>query len=577
MDRRTTILLAAAAGAVFMTAFEVLRPVFSLGSIGFTTSQLAAILFIAAFALWAGKSRAGLRGRGALDAAVVLFVASNFLSAAFAADTPGALKFSLRMTLAALVYFGISRLPARAPSHQVVAGSAAAALLVVSLVGLLEYFVSFADWARLLSPWQEDSFVFGAFYNIRISSTLPYPTSLAMFIELTLPLLTASGLWLIALKPASDTRRRLLMAALAAAMAAAVAVLIFTYTRSSLAALPLSMITGAAAALVYGYGKRTAAFFLLAAALMVSILGVSTIFSDRTAARLGVAEPAQRFSAEYQILEFPADLRPGEESRTRLKISNTSDVTWIPAGEGRVLASYRWFENGRQTGETSVDSSLPRDIRPGEEFELEVRLLAPREPGSYVVAIELLQAGVGWFSDTHVRPAMVAVEIDWEGSRTLPLSEEETRFIWSVDETSTAPRAALWRAAARMWADHFLLGVGPGQFRTAHAEYLSGYDPDERLEAHNIILSAAANTGLIGVAAMLYLLAGAAWAQLRMVRDRALAPDRRLLALGLLAALVAYVSHGMLDYFLWQTGIALMFFAQLGLTSWLYYDRNSGT
>jgi hypothetical protein len=33
--------------------------------------------------------------------------------------------------------------------------------------------------------------------------------------------------------------------------------------------------------------------------------------------------------------------------------------------------------------------------------------------------------------------------------------------------------------------------------------------------------------------------------------------------------MVAYVVHGVLDFFLWQTGIAFTFFAELGLTAWL--------
>ncbi len=44
-------------------------------------------------------------------------------------------------------------------------------------------------------------------------------------------------------------------------------------------------------------------------------------------------------------------------------------------------------------------------------------------------------------------------------------------------------------------------------------------------------------------------------------------------ALGVGAALVMYVLHGMTDYLLWQTGMLFMFFTLIGLVSWLEDQR----
>ena len=39
---------------------------------------------------------------------------------------------------------------------------------------------------------------------------------------------------------------------------------------------------------------------------------------------------------------------------------------------------------------------------------------------------------------------------------------------------------------------------------------------------------------------------------------------------------MAYVVHGMLDCFLWQTGMVFLFFTYLGLTSWLDHESKMG-
>lgn len=90
---------------------------------------------------------------------------------------------------------------------------------------------------------------------------------------------------------------------------------------------------------------------------------------------------------------------------------------------------------------------------------------------------------------------------------------------------------------------------------------------DPRLGAHNILLDAMANTGIIGLAALVYLLVTAVRLLVKQARDRTAAGDVRLLSLGLLVSMTAYIGHGMFEYPLWQTGVMLMWFILLGLVS----------
>jgi len=111
-------------------------------------------------------------------------------------------------------------------------------------------------------------------------------------------------------------------------------------------------------------------------------------------------------------------------------------------------------------------------------------------------------------------------------------------------------RFNLWRYAARMIADHPLLGQGPGTFGLAYLQY---HDPtvgfsDFLATPHNTALHVTTDTGLVGLAAPLWLAASMAVACWR-AWGQAPSRDRPLLA-GCIAALVSFLIHGITDSFL---------------------------
>ena len=281
LDIRSRLVLVAACLAMLFTAFEIKTPVISLGPVSFTTSELAAGFLIIASLAYASANLSWYLSRRALDLAVLLFLVVNFLSAALAAeDKPGAFKFALRMTYAALVYLAVSRLPARSRSWLWLAGGVTAALMIVTVVGLLENFISAVQWSDLLEPFQEGAITFGTFYNVRVSATLPYPTVFSMFLELALPMSLALGLWLVG-RQARRGRRLWLAAATIALLAAVMALQVFTYTRSALVATPVVLLAGAALAAFYGYGRRVWIFLGLGVIFLAATVGVSVLFSNR--------------------------------------------------------------------------------------------------------------------------------------------------------------------------------------------------------------------------------------------------------------------------------------------------------
>jgi len=564
-------MLGGAALAIFFSAFEVRAPAFSLGPVSFTISELAVFFFFFTTAIWAATDASWFFSRRSLDLAVFLFVISNFISVPVAGDRGSALKFALRMTFAAFVYIGVSRLPSRTRSHLVVAGTISATIMVVTIIGLLENFTFIWVGPKLLSPWQEGTFSFGPFYNVRISSTLPFPTVLSMYLELAMPIFLTLGLWLTARTDFNPRRRLWLNMALVAGLAAMTIVAILTYTRTALMVIPVSMLVGALLAYVYRFGRRAVIYFLLVVIMLGIVLGISAAFGNKTSARLGVVPAVRLYAAEYTLLNLPAEMQPGQEYSARVRLTNTSDGIWEKSGDDFVGYTFAWLtypekENQKTRYKTTY---LPIDIASGETVEMDVAFITPDTPGRYVLVIEPFGNHIGTFSAANTPPLAIPLELGGGLARRFDIPEPATEFGQGIPAKTTPERDVLWRAAWNMWQEHPILGVGTGQFRKVYQDYSDDAAPDERLETHNIILESLANTGVVGLGVMLFLLASAIWCQFRLVRIRSFEESKRLLSLGLLVALVAYISHGILDFFLWQNGVTFLFFALLGLTGWL--------
>jgi len=118
---------------------------------------------------------------------------------------------------------------------------------------------------------------------------------------------------------------------------------------------------------------------------------------------------------------------------------------------------------------------------------------------------------------------------------------------------SLKSRATEMLAAARVFVDHPIIGVGPGMFPYYAREYgqASGFRALEgKRQAHNLYLGVAADHGILGIACFL----GAIFVtifKLHHLRKNILAtrPDLAVLAAAMVAALVMYLTTGMFLHF----------------------------
>jgi putative inorganic carbon (HCO3(-)) transporter len=116
-------------------------------------------------------------------------------------------------------------------------------------------------------------------------------------------------------------------------------------------------------------------------------------------------------------------------------------------------------------------------------------------------------------------------------------------------DNSLLSRATENLTALSVWADHPLVGVGPGEFPSYYRDYADEIGLSVRAqdrEAHNLYLGIAAETGALGLIAFLGAVIATLW-QLARARRQALLtrPDLAAMATGFLLAIVAYLASGL--------------------------------
>jgi O-antigen ligase len=148
---------------------------------------------------------------------------------------------------------------------------------------------------------------------------------------------------------------------------------------------------------------------------------------------------------------------------------------------------------------------------------------------------------------------VVLVAVPEYGARVSSLTDLGALFsdepAGSATDNSLLSRATENLTALQVFADHPILGVGPGQFPNYYRDYADEIGVSVRAadrEAHNLYLGIAAETGIVGLTAFLGAIV-ATFVQLARARARALTirPDLAAMAAGFMLALVGYLASGL--------------------------------
>src|SRR5688572_1494699 len=171
-------------------------------------------------------------------------------------------------------------------------------------------------------------------------------------------------------------------------------------------------------------GKLFAA--ALACALVVAACGGSRGPSGNTASAPAASKtpgplPDAAFKAQLTLPDAPARLRAGQKETVQVHIKNASDVFWWSRG-GEVnersdnffyiAAGNRWLKpDGSLVTDMDGRYGISKDLKPGEETEVPLVVTAPKEPGDYLLEVDLVQEQVAWFSDKGSPTARAKVTV----------------------------------------------------------------------------------------------------------------------------------------------------------------------
>src|SRR5436309_2339443 len=106
----------------------------------------------------------------------------------------------------------------------------------------------------------------------------------------------------------------------------------------------------------------------------------------------------------YGMTTTPAQVTIGAAVDLSVNVINYSGKTWPAAGANPVHLGYHII--GANSGTTYVwdgaRGTLPTDVKPGTQTTVPMRVQLPANTGDYILAWDLVQEGVAWFSQVNV-------------------------------------------------------------------------------------------------------------------------------------------------------------------------------
>jgi O-antigen ligase len=183
---------------------------------------------------------------------------------------------------------------------------------------------------------------------------------------------------------------------------------------------------------------------------------------------------------------------------------------------------------------------------------------------------DLVQESVTWFGAKTGRETSSLVIVE-EGEPIFDDFDQSPlaggTLIAGLEYHAPIPgRFTLWKAAWNLWKDRPLRGIGLDNFRMRYGEVL-GFDLwNNTIHSNSWYIETVVSVGVIGaIAFFLWLLLLA----IDIIR-RIVVGDVWVIALG--AALLAYLLHGFLDYFLLFNATGLLFWMLVGMWVSLVYQ-----
>jgi SAM-dependent methyltransferase len=144
--------------------------------------------------------------------------------------------------------------------------------------------------------------------------------------------------------------------------------------------------------------------------------------------------PTEAMRARIELLDVPNPIELGQTAPVRARVTNVASHTW-PAGRLIRLGNH-WFANGEPARWNDGRVDLPHDLAPGASVELELRVVAPAEPGEYDLELDVVQEAVTWWAEVGSAPVRTSVTVVPEAVTVPALAPQQEVVI----EPQPAPR-----------------------------------------------------------------------------------------------------------------------------------------
>ena len=175
-----------------------------------------------------------------------------------------------------------------------------------------------------------------------------------------------------------------------------------------------------------------------------------------------VGESAYR--ATIEPVGARATLAPGERRIVPVRVTNQGTERW-PRGldwQPAIRASYHWLHaDGSIHTADGPRTGFTRDVGPGERILVPLDVVAPPEPGRYLLEVDLVHEDVRWFAQG------CRVEVEVEKRQALPPVAPRLRESPPQRRFRT-PRLLIPRVLHRVW-------VGDAEMPAAMVEFAPGF------------------------------------------------------------------------------------------------------
>ena len=539
----------------FSLPFEFDRPLLNIGPIAFTNLELIALACIAVTVpRW---SLVNKRVPHIWLLLLTLFLVSGIVSGLLAAPLQlNALKAIARTAVGVMLMIAAAvAFDSRRDVMLVIGGYVIGGAIALG-IGSAEILLNTPfDWLR---PLRESPSLAGPF--LRLSGTFDYTNQAAIFAETALFLAVLLAL-------TTRIKASFLLTLFIINIAS-----ILTFSRAAL----LTVLVTFMLVIAVAYWKnRTAKPWLIGLGVFFASLAMLIVSNQVLRLRLQTVSEQVWYQAKLET-EASITIPAGSKMNVALSVHNLSPRSWSPNALFPIRIGARWIDLSRSKAIAEPRWSLETTLRPDEQRHYDLMLQAPLEPGRYELRWDLVEEQIAWFEQMNGQQTVTSVEVtaagELDASAEFPLSTSPN----AARATFRPPdpnRLVLWRVGYQLWRGSPLFGIGLDNYRFLYGPELGLSTWNETLHSNNWYVETLVSFGIVGGTLFLLWLGLLVWD----FGQKLILPHSDThnfsLRITIAACLVAYLIHGLLDYFLIFNSTGFAFWLLVGLWLTVRSDR----